>query len=160
MLLNAALKLEATLALFLAWIIVFILPSGWASKPFLATPTTTAPVTTAPVTTTPLPDAATRARNRSRANAAARRLEQLSPAMPFATTCLVLAIAGAMLLRRRGMKDFSIQLGVRKAETGLEAHAWLIHDGKVILGGASMEGFTPLTATPPHARFTNGPTHR
>ena len=54
--------------------------------------------------------------------------------VPFAS-CLTRAQAGQILLARRGIAS-TLCLGVREGRSGaLEAHAWLICDGRVVLGG-------------------------
>ena len=61
------------------------------------------------------------------------------------STCLVRALAGQALLRRRGQES-SLHLGVALTESkGFEAHAWLEHRGQVILGESEAGRFTPLT---------------
>lgn len=140
MLLNTALKVETVAALFLAWMMVFVFPLGWIQRLF------------APTRPPVEPDAMDRGgatcHVSPRASAVARRVARLSSTMPFPTTCLVQAIAGALLLRRRGMRDGTIRLGVRKSGSTLEAHAWLLYQGSVVLGGDAMEGFTPLADIP------------
>lgn len=133
MLLKAALNAEATAALFLAWVLVFVMPSGWARRLFVSA--------AACPTGGPFP---ARPRDAARATAAARRVGRLSDRMPFRTTCLVRAIAGALLLRRRGLRDVTIRFGVRRTDGLLEAHAWLIHQGVVLLGGQELDSYTPL----------------
>jgi hypothetical protein len=74
--------------------------------------------------------------------------------VPWRSDCLIQAMAGAMWLRRYGLEP-QIQLGVAPLEDpdgvpGNEpfaAHAWLILDGRVILGGRagpglSVQGYT------------------
>lgn len=43
---------------------------------------------------------------------------------PWRSNCLAQAITAKMMLRRRGV-DSTLYLGVKKEDTGLEAHAWL-----------------------------------
>ena len=54
-------------------------------------------------------------------------------------TCLTQALAGQSLLRGRG-RGSTVRVGVRPEGAGpalaLAGHAWLIADGKVLLGGA------------------------
>lgn len=50
------------------------------------------------------------------------------------TTCLVKALAGRMLLARKGYSS-SLCIGVARGEgNSLEAHAWLKHQGSIIIG--------------------------
>jgi hypothetical protein len=63
-------------------------------------------------------------------------VKTMSRHMPWECTCLVQALAGKMLLRRRGFPS-TLYLGVaREADMTLAAHAWL-RCGSVILTGAS-----------------------
>lgn len=137
MLLKAAATLEATAALLLAWMLVFVMPSGWARRLFV-------PAAGRPAGS-PAP---ARPGEAARATAAARRVGRLSALMPFRTTCLVRAIAGALVLRRRGLRDVTIRFGVRRTGGRLEAHAWLIHRGVVLLGGQDLDSYTPLADLP------------
>lgn len=58
-------------------------------------------------------------------------------------TCLVQALAAQVLLARRGYHG-SLRIGVRRnQEEGFVAHAWLEHEGKVMIGGP-VESFHPL----------------
>jgi len=51
-------------------------------------------------------------------------------------TCLVQAMTGQVLLRRRGIPA-SVQIGVTKdGVEGFQAHAWLESDGTVLIGGS------------------------
>lgn len=49
-------------------------------------------------------------------------------------TCLVQAIAGWLMLRRRGLSS-SVKIGVQKDEHAFAVHAWLCVDGEVCIGG-------------------------
>lgn len=48
-------------------------------------------------------------------------------------TCLVQALVGQALLARSG-RTSAIRFGVRRAATGVEAHAWLEHEGGTLVG--------------------------
>lgn len=65
-------------------------------------------------------------------------------------TCLTQAISGQLLLRYYGYAA-KLCLGVSRAEPGrFLAHAWIEHDGRVVLGGAESAAFTrfsPWSAT-------------
>lgn len=54
-----------------------------------------------------------------------------------AATCLRQALVLWFLLRRRGMPA-ELRIGVRKTAEGLEAHAWVESDGRVLDGTDSM----------------------
>ncbi len=60
------------------------------------------------------------------------------------STCLVKAIAGQWLLRHEGYATM-VRIGVSKrADGGFLAHAWLEHDGKVLIGAAERARFVAL----------------
>lgn len=60
--------------------------------------------------------------------------------------CLTQALVGRLLLSRHGV-DAVIQIGVMKDEAELKAHAWLEHEGVIILGGAqSRDKYQPFPA--------------
>ena len=59
-------------------------------------------------------------------------------------SCLTQALALQSLLLREG-HDATLRLGVAKTAAGeLEAHAWLEHDGRTVIGGPQSARFTPL----------------
>lgn len=63
-----------------------------------------------------------------------------------AASCLTQALAVRLLLARSGHQS-SIQIGVASNPTrGIEAHAWVIKDGKVIIGGIEedISRFNPI----------------
>ena len=63
-----------------------------------------------------------------------------------AATCLTQALAGQILLNRRGYPA-QVEIGVAKDAGGqFTAHAWLRCDGVVVIGGsaASLKHYTPL----------------
>jgi transglutaminase superfamily protein len=96
--------------------------------------------------------AARRLQNRGRSGASATvahdvawAVRCVSRAVPGAT-CLTQALAAQLLLSRRGVES-RLRIGVARTPAGrLRAHAWLESDGVVVLGGAGMETYTPLTA--------------
>jgi Transglutaminase-like superfamily len=55
--------------------------------------------------------------------------------LPFATTCLIESLAAQAMLRRRGVQC-EVRVGVRprQGRPALAAHAWVEHDGAVLLG--------------------------
>lgn len=62
------------------------------------------------------------------------------------TTCLVQAMTGHVLLRRRGIPA-SVRIGVTKDRVeGFQAHAWLESEGEVLIGGSdrSVGRYEPL----------------
>jgi hypothetical protein len=66
------------------------------------------------------------------------------------STCLVQALAANVMLRRRGLAS-EISIGVRRSGSGttkLEGHAWVEHDGTVILGAIDNLGDYRVMGTP------------
>lgn len=62
---------------------------------------------------------------------AVRRAARLVPD----ASCLTKALSLGTLLARRGI-GCEVKIGVRKGAAGrLEAHAWVVHDGVVVIGG-------------------------
>jgi hypothetical protein len=125
---------EAWLALALAWVLVFVVPfrrtAAWLGNP--ARPGATTAVEPAGI---------------ERARHVCRRVAHVAPGVPWRTTCLVQAVAGVLLLKRRRIAA-TIRLGVKQIAGerggGLAAHAWLIVGGETVLGGAAAEDFSPL----------------
>ncbi|RIV89756.1 lasso peptide biosynthesis B2 protein [Aurantiacibacter xanthus] len=70
--------------------------------------------------------------------------------VPFAH-CLTQALSLQYLLGQQGMTS-TIRVGVQMARNGtLDSHAWLIHDGTVLLGGSENElaAFTKMVDLTP-----------
>jgi hypothetical protein len=65
---------------------------------------------------------------------------------PGHSTCLVQALAGVAMLRRRNLAG-TISLGVAKEKeaVGIVAHAWLSCGGEILTGAAVRERFTTIT---------------
>ena len=63
----------------------------------------------------------------------ARTVETVSSRLPFHTTCLSEALVCKALLDESGFET-DLRIGVAKADDDLEAHAWLVHRGDVIVG--------------------------
>jgi Transglutaminase-like superfamily len=60
--------------------------------------------------------------------------------------CLPQAVAAQCLLRREGWSS-QIVFGVAQGnDSGLEAHAWLWNDGRIVIGGEPAGRYTPLAA--------------
>lgn len=59
-------------------------------------------------------------------------------------TCLVQAVAAQWLITRSGASA-GLRIGVARGTQGVEAHAWLESDGRVVLGGDDLDRFTALT---------------
>lgn len=76
----------------------------------------------------------------------ARDVERAARHVPRAN-CLVQALAGEWLIARAGA-PVGLCFGVTYGPKGLEAHAWLVSDERVILGGEEAARFTPLMPRP------------
>jgi hypothetical protein len=70
---------------------------------------------------------------------AVRRAARVVPG----TTCLVQAHAAAWLLARTG-RSAVLYFGVRRDNERLMAHAWLEHDGRIIVGGDARPDYLRL----------------
>jgi hypothetical protein len=121
---------ETVAALWIAWVLVFVVPFRWTARWFGGAVTPSSQ---------PLPSE----RRVGHARYVARRLQRVAAYMPWRTTCLVRAIAGAIMLRRRGI-PIIIRFGVNRADGGLSAHAWLLVGDTIILGGEIAPDFSPL----------------
>lgn len=66
--------------------------------------------------------------------AVAETVEAVAGRLPIWTTCLVQALACEALLERAGVET-DLRIGVTKSGDALEAHAWLVHRGEVLVGG-------------------------
>jgi hypothetical protein len=63
-----------------------------------------------------------------------------------AATCLTQGMSAQVLLARYGYKT-ELRIGVaRRSSRGIDAHAWVEHDGRILVGGpaALVARFTPL----------------
>lgn len=72
----------------------------------------------------------------------ARRVVLFARRLPR-TTCLVRALAGWLMMRRRGVRPV-IRLGVRTEAGTVYAHAWLMLGQVVLIGGEEADGFQPI----------------
>lgn len=71
-------------------------------------------------------------------------LHQISLHLPFSTTCLVQAIAGGMMLKRRRLPA-NLCIGITKLPNGqLAAHAWLTSDHCVVTGGKEQQDYSMI----------------
>jgi Transglutaminase-like superfamily len=60
-------------------------------------------------------------------------------------TCLCKALALQRLLARNGHPS-ELRIGVEKSNGQFTAHAWLLHNGRVLTGGAEMANYKLLAA--------------
>lgn len=123
------------LALMLAWGLVFLVPLRWLRR-LLGTLGAPSARSTGAITDPHI---------LARARGVAWRIDRVDARLPWRSTCLVRAVAGMLLLKRRGIGGAAIRFGVRKREGALEAHAWLLFGGTVLLGGEeAANGYVPL----------------
>ena len=134
-LMSILLRIETALALHLAWVLVFVVPLRITGRLFGAVES---PRNSGEAANVP------HGRSFDRAKDMARRLRRVADRLPWHSTCLVRAVAGQMLLTRRGIPGGSIRFGVRKQDGKLEAHAWLLLGGVALIGGEEADGYLPL----------------
>lgn len=60
-----------------------------------------------------------------------KSVERAGRRLPWKTTCLERSLTLWWLLRRTGV-PCELRIGVRRGETGVEAHAWVEHAGQAI----------------------------
>ena len=72
-----------------------------------------------------------------RARMVARAVRRAAIHGPCRGTCLAAALAVWSLLRRHGI-DGDLQIGVRRSETGVEAHAWVAVQGQTVTEGENL----------------------
>lgn len=65
--------------------------------------------------------------------------------LPWRATCLTRALAGRMMLARRGARS-TIVFGVAAEGETVAAHAWLMTEGGAVCGGRIAPRFRPLAA--------------
>lgn len=84
------------------------------------------------------------------ADAIGRAIDAAASRLPWRPVCLPRALAGSLMLRRRGIPS-RLVLGVRRDQDGLAAHAWLLTAaGAIVCGGRDAGRFVPIAAF--HAR--------
>lgn len=66
---------------------------------------------------------------------------------PLGTSCLKEALVLSWLMSRRGMAT-TLRIGVTRCHGNLDAHAWLEHNGRIILGEADADAYAPLSPLP------------
>lgn len=87
----------------------------------------------------------------TRGRAVARRVAYVAGRLPWHSTCLVRAVAGMLLLRRRGIAGGIIRFGVKREGGALAAHAWLLLGEETLLGGEEAGAYVPLADIGPRA---------
>ena len=78
-----------------------------------------------------------------RAQAVALALRQVADRLPGRWSCLVRAVAGHLMLRRRAI-PCSLWLGANLGERGFHAHAWLRSGGHYVTGRRGVDDVRPL----------------
>lgn len=126
-------RTEATAALIVAWILVFIVPFRWSRRLF-------GPMTSS----TDQPPHCPSQPQLARARSVTRRLHQIAHGLPWHSSCLVLALSGRMLLARRGIRGSVVRFGVKVENGRVAAHAWLMLGTATLLGEKEAEGYHPL----------------
>lgn len=71
-------------------------------------------------------------------------VERAARRLPGSPSCLCRAIAGSWMLRRRAIA-VTVCFGVARLPD-LRAHAWLESGGRVVLGAAGAEDYTPIAS--------------
>jgi hypothetical protein len=71
-------------------------------------------------------------------------LFRVSRRLPWESSCLVRALAGRRMLRRRGI-PCKIHFGVNRDGEALRAHAWLQAGAEIVCGEEEAASYTPLT---------------
>ncbi|MFO1086730.1 MAG: lasso peptide biosynthesis B2 protein [Reyranellaceae bacterium] len=61
------------------------------------------------------------------------------------TTCLASALAAQRLLSREG-HVCELTIGVARNDRGFAAHAWVVCEGAILVGGEESGGYAPLVA--------------
>jgi hypothetical protein len=59
--------------------------------------------------------------------------------------CLAQAVAMQRMLAKQGHPS-TLEVGVARSGGGVEAHAWLVCDGAIVIGGETAAKFVPLEA--------------
>lgn len=86
-------------------------------------------------------------------------IEAISRRLP-GLTCLIKSIAAQSLLARYGYSA-TVQIGAAMTNGALEAHSWLEHEGRVVLGGsASQERYTVFNLSQDQRTDTNRNTNQ
>jgi hypothetical protein len=72
-----------------------------------------------------------------------RALQSVCGYVPGGRNCLARALAGKLLITRRGYA-VTLRVGVARLGERIQAHAWLEHDGRVLIGQDDAVQFTPF----------------
>lgn len=128
--------LEAALLLLVARLLVDHVPMRWWRRRLHIAPARP-------------PGARRPSRGAADASRIGRIVRKVARRLPFAARCLVQAMATHWMLRRRGVAS-RLAFGVRRGaapDGALVFHAWVsTADGRIVIGGAGIETYAPLTA--------------
>ena len=83
-----------------------------------------------------------------RAAAVGRAVERAAARLPGSPGCLTQALAGWLMLKRRGIPSILV-FGVAKQAGEVTAHAWLLVGDGAVCGGRDAKSFTPIAAFRP-----------
>ncbi len=86
-------------------------------------------------------------REQDEAAGMARSIRRANRLLGWRDDCLPQALTALFLMKRHGI-GANLRIGVKKGPDGmLHAHAWVEHDGKVVVGGTGpgLQSYTPLT---------------
>lgn len=132
---------EAMAAMVLMAAIVRVVPFSWVAR-FTGAARTCDSGPLPPPTPTTLP----------RAAAVGRAVNRGAARLPRSPACLAQALAGWLMLKRRGVPSILV-LGVARHAGELTAHAWLLAGDGAVCGGRKASTFTPIAAfRPEHER--------
>lgn len=120
---------EAVAALCVAWVMVFVLPFRFVAGLLGLEQSAGDQTNNIPA-------------DQARARAVASRVLRAARLLPE-TTCLVHALGGWLMLRRRGIGAL-VRFGVRNESGKVAAHAWLMLGQTVLMGGEEASRFQPI----------------
>lgn len=84
------------------------------------------------------------AASQARVNQVAKMVSIAAALVPYRARCLEQAITVWWMLGVMGVSS-TIRLGVCKSGVSIEAHAWVLHEGKIVIGQMNdQKEFTPL----------------
>ncbi|MBI4445029.1 MAG: lasso peptide biosynthesis B2 protein [Acidobacteria bacterium] len=86
-------------------------------------------------------------RNLPRAQRIAALVRAAKYRLPFQITCLSESVVVYRLLQKQGISS-RVRLGVTKGAEGLQAHAWVEHDGVCLAPAGAHECFSTLESLP------------
>jgi Transglutaminase-like superfamily len=128
--------LEALVCLGLARAAVLTLPFRWVACFFGRPVEQNSAFAGGPALQLPIPEA----------RAVAQAIARVKRHTPWHSNCLAQAVAGLVMLRRRGISG-TLYFGMaRNSQGALEAHAWLRSGGAILTGGRGLNRFAVVAA--------------